>query len=295
VTGPDPAGPDPAGPGAAGPGAAGGAEQSPDRQELVEPMGREPMDPQQAVGQFRGGDSAAREAQARDPAPHPVPFELVRLGRRVAELEGLVRALGRSGETLRGEVIEMLTDYGITLDDLRARLGARPPGDPEQPPEPWWQRATTTDRAELAEWVDAMLPAYNPLTRLWLPPCWLHPDHRGIAEELAAAYTAWCKAARADTAARADGSHSEALAAWHERWWWPMLARLSTQRFEACTKGTGHKPAETPPATDRTYLTHPHGRPPMADRYADALTPSPNSTPPAPPTPHPLPASGEPQ
>jgi hypothetical protein len=221
----------------------------------------------------------------------------VRLGRRVAELEALVRALGRSAETLRNEVIEMLTDYGITLDDLRARLGARPPGDPEPAAEPWWQRATDADRAELADWVDAMLPAYNPLTRLWLPPCWLHPDHRGIAEELAAAHTAWSKAARADAAARLDASHSDALAHWHERWWWPMLTRLAaTQRFEGCIKGAGHRPAEAPPTTDRTLLTDPNGTPlPVpAGRYAEALTPHTHTARPAPPTP-PHPGSGEPQ
>jgi Domain of unknown function (DUF4913) len=82
---------------------------------------------------------------------------------------------------------------------------------------------------ELRSWVEWFNVRYGSAgTKVAIPPCW--PLHPVAVEELTALMTAWQCAHEASTA-------SDALIAWHDRWLWPCLDRLSVRQggFKDCT------------------------------------------------------------
>lgn len=104
-------------------------------------------------------------------------------------------------------------------------------------PRPWSARATSAEWVQLVHWVDWMQASYGTLSVFDIYPCW--PAHTGVVEELAGLYRSWRRAQIADTLAGKRGSND--LAAWHDRWLWPLLARLSAQRYGIQSCKAGHE------------------------------------------------------
>lgn len=93
---------------------------------------------------------------------------------------------------------------------------------------------------QLRDWVDWLAGRY--LLNMRLPACWYR--HPVAVEELTALWVSWQAAYPANEVAPSD-----ALIAWHDRWFWPCIDRLVRLNvFNQC----GGKHTE---ATDRTMLS----------------------------------------
>lgn len=81
-------------------------------------------------------------------------------------------------------------------------------------------------RRELAEWVGWLRKRYAPVGRA-IPTCWA--EHPVAVEELTALMAAW------RSAYHGSDLPTDALIAWHDRWLWPCVTRLSTvARVNSC-------------------------------------------------------------
>lgn len=84
----------------------------------------------------------------------------------------------------------------------------------------WVDYATDEDWTGLCDWVDWLVGVYDLHDERRVRSCW--PAHLGVAEELAALWSAWLEAA-----ARAREAEGDALAFWHDRYLTPLLARVN--------------------------------------------------------------------
>ena len=148
-----------------------------------------------------------------------------------------------------------ITDLHKDVDELQETKACQ-----DIQPTAWVDRATTADWAELADWVDWLQAIYDFKGGFDIHPCW--PLHRGVTEELAGIWHAWRRAVITDELAP-KAANAE-LAAWHDRWLWPTLSRITVgnnYRFGSCSKG--HEPGRaTPIRTDRDHLPSGDDAPP---------------------------------
>lgn len=172
-----------------------------------------------------------------DPQPNSGE-EAKQQDQRLADLEKLVRAIAkavqsdREANTAAFERIESAIGDG-TVDDALT-------------PVAWIDYAPRRAWDELADWVDWLGETYELRSEWAIRPCW--PAHPGVAEELAALWSAWREAAR-----RGLNKDNDALAFWHDRYLAPTLQRLpALYRVNACK--AGHQQVKVAPGTDRTYL-----------------------------------------
>ena len=162
------------------------------------------------------------------------------LDQKVTDIEGLVAQA------------HVATTKAIT--DLRHDVDALQEAKARQDVEPaaWVDRATPADWAELADWVDWLQTTYDFKSGFDIHPCW--PLHRGVTEELAGLWHAWRRAVLTDELA--PKAASSELTAWHDRFLWPALNRITVgncYRFGSCSKG--YEPGRTNPIrTDRDHL-----------------------------------------
>lgn len=128
------------------------------------------------------------------------------------------------------------------LENMVLKLNARMDGVPAGGP--WCWRYLDADAArelfeQLRDWVDWLAGRYR--LNMRLPACWYR--HPVAVEELTALWVSWQAAYPANGTAPSD-----ALIAWHDRWFWPCIDRLGRLNvFNQC----GGKHTE---ATDRTML-----------------------------------------
>lgn len=136
--------------------------------------------------------------------------------------------------------------------DIITTLEKHPPtGAGGTGPGRWQWRTLTGDAradlwAELRDWIGWFNDRYGAAgERVAIPPCW--PQHPLVVEELTALMVAWQAATSADVP-------TDALIAWHDRWLWPCLDRITGRDprpggFKDCTftvhnlKHTVHVPA----------------------------------------------------
>lgn len=163
-------------------------------------------------------------------------------GRRLEDAEGLLRQLVASFREDRQANAETFTAVNTTLSRLL--------GEDEQlapvTPVAWVDRATETMWVELADWVDWLAANYQINDGWAVRPCW--PQHLGVAEELAALWSAWRQAALKDMMSGGD-----ALAFWHDRYLAPTLARIPhLYATRACEHK--HEHVAAPALTLRSHL-----------------------------------------
>ena len=166
----------------------------------------------------------------------------------------LTQALGRTLDSTTKGLVNELTEVRRLIDEHIRAVGSDGQNEPKTLP--WVQRASKADWDALIDWVEDMYDLYKPPSGMCLPPCWPHPDHWGIAEELAALHSAWLSAADQDAASRAKRTGSDDLAYWHERFWWPTLERLGRfyQLTGLCRGGHPSSVREAPTPANREML-----------------------------------------
>ncbi|MFF4652552.1 hypothetical protein [Streptomyces sp. NPDC001380] len=141
--------------------------------------------------------------------------------------------------------VALIERYLDALDEQQALA-------PEPDPQPWTARADADQWTELADWVDWLVDTYRPAGEHRVPACW--PAHPGAAEHLAALHTAWRGAMAKETA---EPGLSEASAYWHDRFLWPLLARVRAMVPNDCLN-LAHRPPDPPDPTDRNLLPQMH-------------------------------------
>ncbi len=177
--------------------------------------------------------------RAEDPVPveplDPVPVE---------PLDPVMLAEVLEALALRREAVER------AVDALSRRVGTTPAEGA------WAWRTLGPGRrrellSQLREWVDWLITRYELRAEAQtIPPCWYR--HPVAVEELTALMVAWHAAYSQD-----EGTPSDALINWHDRWLWPALHRLNVQLrvWPKCTGGT-HEPSRTGlPLTDKEEFT----------------------------------------
>ncbi|MDN5780324.1 MAG: hypothetical protein L0H96_25975 [Humibacillus sp.] len=152
--------------------------------------------------------------------------ELGQLRAEVASLRELVGrtvSLTEQEQDLTAEAIARLEN---AVTDLLGRPGqtsdaATGEGEEEVPEATAWvDYATDENWVALCDWVDWLVGVYDLHDDRRVRPCW--PAHLGVAEELAALWSAWLEAA-----SRAREAEGDALAFWHDRYLTPFLARVN--------------------------------------------------------------------
>ncbi len=152
------------------------------------------------------------------------------LGQLRAEVAALRELVGRT-VSLTEQEQDLTADAIVRLENAVTGLLGQPgqtsaaatgEGEEEEPPEAvaWVDYATDDDWVALCDWVDWLVGVYDVHDDRRVRPCW--PAHLGVAEELAALWSAWLEAA--PRAREADG---DALAFWHDRYLTPFLARVN--------------------------------------------------------------------
>jgi hypothetical protein len=184
-----------------------------------------------------------------------------------------VDQLRKDDQQFQEQVVDYIARLEAKLTDHLGSLGAGGEGEPE--PRPWVTRAGVEDFATLAAWVDEMDRLHRLPTELWLPECWLHPSHWGIAEELHAMHAGWLEAAAKDEKAAATGSGSDALAYWY-RLWMECRQRIAVTYMKTATcKPGAHQEPSAPPGPDvAAYLpAHLQASPAPTGQQTAAQTP----------------------
>ena len=182
--------------------------------------------------------------------------ELEQLRAQVAALNASVAQNARQSEQNTEATAAAITH----LEEVLAEFIEHPPAsagaddhdeagaDADEAPDAvaWVDYASDEDWVALADWVDWLTGVYDLHDDRRVRPCW--PAHLGVAEELAAVWSAWLEAA--SRAREADG---DALAFWHDRYLAPFLARVNRgYNIGLCRdKHTTMRPAG---ATDRTLI-----------------------------------------
>ena len=140
-----------------------------------------------------------------------------------------------------------------TLEALGNASSTSPTDSTADAPSPqrWADGADADAWDELLEWVNQLNANYSLISNNRIASCW--PAHPGVVEEVAAAHRAWKAAAVADAAEGDAGT--DQLAAWHDRWLWPMLRRLDKSHYTISACRAEHvAERETAEPTDRSYL-----------------------------------------
>ena len=145
---------------------------------------------------------------------------------------------GHEDEALLSPVYARIDQLQSLVLATSAKIDGTPAGGP------WCWRyldaeATRDLFGQLRDWVDWLAGRYR--LNMRLPPCWYR--HPVAVEELTALWVSWQAAYPAN-----EVKPSDALIAWHDRWFWPCIDRLGRLNvFNQC----GGKHTE---ATDRTML-----------------------------------------
>lgn len=170
------------------------------------------------------------------------------LSGRVAALEGEVRDIAQSVIGL-AEVVEA----AMARPADAASRSAQPAGSDDAETDgarlAWSDRASVDDWRELTAWVDWLRGTYDVVPDRRIPACW--PDHRGLANELAALHSAWRDALRAED----EDGDANAVIHWHDRWLAPMLHRAGTLYGARICRDESHDAQMLPPPTNWSLVS----------------------------------------
>lgn len=181
------------------------------------------------------GDSTASQQQQLDD-----------LRLQVSLLGELVAGVSQALDDEREGVAEAVASLEATVTAVVPGEAKPAPGSRKEPAA-WVDYASADQWIDLADWVDWVKATYDLRGTYRISPCW--PAHIGVAEELAALWSAWKEAAVA--ARTKDG---DALAFWHDRYFAPLLTRLHTiYSIHGCTDDRHETPTRDQ-ATDRTLI-----------------------------------------
>jgi hypothetical protein len=146
-------------------------------------------------------------------------------------------------DTTEDAIEEALGALNDRIDDVGAKLTLLQKKEREKDiqPQRWAARATPQDWGQLIDWVDHLNTDYSLLSDHTIPPCW--PAHPGVVEELAGLHRAWIRAHINDQLAKEDGGND--LAAWHDRWLWPLLRRMKAGHYRTTNCRDRHKVEQT--------------------------------------------------
>lgn len=149
-----------------------------------------------------------------------------------------------------GGTLDKVSKAVLELRDQVAEL-IKKQAEKDIDPQPWIDRATPAQWAELVEWVDWVQANYGALPEFDIYPCW--PAHTGLVEELAGLFHSWKRAQIVDELGEKAGSND--LTGWHDRWFWPFRQRAKGGHYRTTNCKDEHKVERvTAKRTDRQYL-----------------------------------------
>ena len=191
------------------------------------------------------------------PAEPPLPGEEPATGNAVAGTDAHADDVGelvRRIEALRTESKATL-DRADDVETLVSQLGEIIFGKPEGGPWCWRYLdpyETVALFVQVRDWVDWMVARYQ--VHRDVLPCWYL--HGPAIEELTALYVAWRATYKVE-----PEPYSDTPIAFHDRWLWPCIARMSRLKFfNGCNPGQHKDP-------DETYL-----RTTDPERFTEAMT-----------------------
>ena len=164
-------------------------------------------------------------------------------------LEALASRLDQTEDHFGG-ALEKVSKAVLELRSQVAEL-LKKPTEKDTPPRSWADRATQAQWNELIDWIDFLQRNYGTLAEYEIYPCW--PAHLGMVEELAGLFHSWKRAVINDELATATGSSD--LAAWHDRWLWPLLQRVKGGHYRTTNCKDHHVPERgAPRPTNRLHV-----------------------------------------
>lgn len=172
--------------------------------------------------------------------------ELEQLREQVTALTELVEQMATAGEQEQEATVEAIGRLETAVGGLLEVPTEATETDEAPKPVAWVDYASAEDWVRLCDWVDWLMGAYDldDARQVW--SCW--PAHLGVAEELAALWSAWLEAA--SRAREADG---DALAFWHDRYLIPFLMRVQrVYNIGLCREG--HTSMSLAAPTNRTLI-----------------------------------------